>query len=136
MTVRTQRFPILISPLWRYLLLPFGATAERSFAALKDGKLRVRFGRLFDHTFSLEEIESVSLGHWPVWAGVGWRANFRGTVGLIGTYVNIVEITFKEPQRVRMLIPVRCERLYLSLEEPQDFISAVTKGVTVEAKAA
>jgi hypothetical protein len=136
MTSRTLRFPILISPLWRYLLLPFGATAERSFAALKDGELQVRFGRLFDHHFPLEEIESVSLGHWPVWAGVGWRANFRGTVGLIGTYVNVVEIQFKEPQRVRMLVPVRCERLYLSVEEPHEFISAVTKRLTVEAKAA
>jgi hypothetical protein len=136
MAGRSLRFPILISPLWRYLLLPFGATPARSFAEIKDGELHVRFGRLFDHRFPLEEVESVSLGHWPVWAGVGWRTNFRGSVGLIGTYVNTVEVHFKEPQRVRLLIPVRCDRLYLSLEEPHDFISAVTRKATVEAKAA
>lgn len=136
MTGRSLRFPILISPLWRYLLLPFGATPARSFAELKDGELHVRFGRLFDHRFPLEEVESVSLGHWPVWAGVGWRTNFRGSVGLIGTYVNTVEVRFKEPQRVRLLVPVRCERLYLSVEDPHDFISAVVRRLTVEAKAA
>jgi hypothetical protein len=136
MAGRSLRFPILISPLWRYLLLPFGATASRSFAEIKEGELHVRFGRLFDHRFPLEEVESVSLGHWPVWAGVGWRTNFRGSVGLIGTYVNTVEVRFKEPQRVRLVFPVRCERLYLSVEDPHDFISAVTKRLTIEAKAA
>jgi len=136
MAGRSLRFPILISPLWRYLLLPFGATAARSFAEIKDGELHVRFGRLFDHCFPLEEVESVSLGHWPVWAGIGWRTNFRGSVGLIGTYVNTVEVRFKEPQRVRLLVRVRCERLYLSVEDPHAFISAVSKRQTIEAQAA
>jgi hypothetical protein len=136
MTARKVRFPILISPLWRYLILPFGATPERCFAEIEEGELHVRFGWLFNQRIPLEEVESVSLGHWPVWAGVGLRTNLRGTVGLIGTYVNTVEVRFKEPQRVRMLIPMRCERLYLSVQEPHEFISAVTRRLTVEAKAA
>jgi hypothetical protein len=57
-------------------------------------------------------------------------------VGLIGTYVNTVEVQFKEPQRVRLMVPVRCQRLYLSVEDPHDFISALTRRLTVEAKAA
>jgi hypothetical protein len=54
-------------------------------------------------------------------------------VGLIGAYVNIVEGRFKEPQRVRMFLPMTCRRLYLSLEEPQDFITALREATAAEA---
>ncbi len=120
-----MRCPILISPLWRPLLLPFGGTPGRAFAEVEDGQLHVRMGWLFDHRFPLAQVEAASPSHWPVWAGVGWRTSFRGTVGLIGTYVNIVEVRFKEPQRVRMLVPMTCRRLYLSLDEPRDFVAAL-----------
>ncbi len=120
-----MRFPILMSPLWRPLLLPFGGTADRSFLEIEDGSLRVRFGWLFDHRFPLSEVEAASPSHWPVWGGIGWRTNLRGTVGLIGTYVHVVEVRFKAPQRVRMILPTPCRRLYVSLEEPRDFIAAL-----------
>lgn len=125
-------FPILISPFWRPLLLPFGGSPERSYAELEDGTLHVRFGWLFDQRFPLEEVEAASPSHWPVWAGIGWRTNFAGTVGLIGTYVNIVEVRFREPQRVRMLLPTRCSRLYVSLEEPREFIATLREAASVE----
>lgn len=124
---KAQRFPILTSPLWRPFLLPFGVTAERSFASVEDGSLHVRFGQIFDHKFPLEEIEGATLATWPLWAGIGPRTNFRGSVGLVGTYVNIVEVQFKEPQKVRMLVPVTCQRLYLSMEEPHAFVAALGK---------
>ncbi len=120
-----MRFPILMSPLWRPLLLPFGGTSQRSYVELEDGALHVRFGWLFDHRFPLNQVEAASPSHWPLLGGIGWRTNFRGTVGLIGTYVNVVEIRFKERQRVRMLLTTSCDRLYLSLQEPRDFIAAL-----------
>ncbi len=120
-----MRFPILLSPFWRPLLLPFGGTPKRSYVELEDGALHVRFGWLFDHRFPLSQVEAASPSHWPLLGGIGWRTNFRGTVGLIGTYVNVVEIRFKERQRLRMLLPTSCERLYLSLAEPRDFIAAL-----------
>ncbi len=52
--------------------------------------LHVRFGWLFDHRFPLSEVEAASPSHWPLWGGIGWRTNFSGTVGLIGTYVRVV----------------------------------------------
>jgi hypothetical protein len=119
------RYPILVSPLWRPFLLPFGGSRERSYVELENGTLRVRFGWLFDHSFPVEEVEGASPSHWPVWAGIGWRTNLSGTVGLVGTYVNVVELRFKVPQRVRMLLPTRCQRLYVSLEEPRDFMTAL-----------
>lgn len=125
MTVR-HRFPILVSGLGSLMLLPFGVTRRSAVAQLRDGKLHVQFGPMFDQTFGLDEIEAVEASHWPVWAGIGPRLNFRGAVGLIGAYRNVVQVTFKEPQDVRMfVIPASCERLYLSLEEPDAFIEAL-----------
>ncbi len=130
-----MRFPILLSPYWRPLLLPFGGTPKRSYVELEDGALHVRFGWLFDHRFPLSQVEAASPSHWPLLGGIGWRTNFRGTVGLIGTYVNVVEIRFKERQRLRMLLPTSCERLYLSLAEPRDFIAALGHATAAEATA-
>jgi hypothetical protein len=130
-----MRFPILISPLWRPLLLPFGGMPARSYVEIENGQLHVRFGCLFDQRFPLADVEAASPSHWPVWAGIGWRTSFRGTVGLIGTYVNIVEVRFKEPQRVRMLLPMTCRRLYLSLEEPRDFVTALREATAPAAAA-
>ncbi len=130
-----MRFPILMSPLWRLLLLPFGGTPQRSYVELENGTLHVRFGWLFDHRFPLSQVEAASPSHWPLLGGIGWRTNFRGTVGLIGTYVNVVEIRFKERQRLRMLLPTSCERLYLSLAEPHDFINALQEATSIEAPA-
>ena len=133
---KTRRFPILVSPFWRALLFPFGVTPERAFAAIDDGELRVSFGRLFDHRFPLEAVETVAPSRWPLWAGIGLRTDFRRTVGLVGAYVNTVEVRFKERQRVRMVVPLPCERLVLSLEDPEAFIAALEKrNVTPEAPA-
>ncbi len=130
-----MRFPILMSPLWRLLLLPFGGTPQRSYAELENGTLHVRFGWLFEHRFPLSQVDAASPSHWPLLGGIGWRTNFRGTVGLIGTYVNVVEIRFKERQRVRMLLLTSCERLYLSLAEPRDFIAALGEATAAGAPA-
>ncbi len=130
-----MRFPILLSPYWRPLLLPFGGTPKRSYVELEDGALHVRFGWLFDHRFPLSQVEAASPSHWPLLGGIGWRTNFRGTVGLIGTYVNVVEIRFMERQRLRLLLPTSCERLYLSLAEPRDFIAALGQATAAVAPA-
>ena len=133
---KTRRFPILVSPFWRALLFPFGVTPERAFAAIDDGELRVSFGRLFDHRFPLEQVEVAAPARWPLWAGIGLRTDFRRTVAFVGAYVNTVEVRFKERQRVRMVVPLPCERLVLSLEDPEAFIAALEKrNVTPEAPA-
>jgi len=137
MTARIHKFPMALSPVWRPLLWPIGVTEGSAFAEVNEDDFHVRFGRFFDYHFPVEEVEKVTFGHWPVWAGVGPRTNFRGSVGLIGTYVNMVEVTFKEPQRIRMVVPVRCKRLFFAVEEPHAFVGAFRKYTTVEqAKAA
>ena len=95
--------------------------------------LHVRFGWLFDHRFPLSEVEAASPSHWPLWGGIGWHTNFSGTVGLIGTYVHVVEVRFKERQRVRIILPTPCERLYVSVEEPREFIAALGRAIATDA---
>lgn len=125
MTMR-HRFPILITALGSLLLLPFGVSRKSAVAQIRDGKLHVQFGPMFDQTFELAEIEAVEKSRWPLWAGIGLRTNFRGAVGLVGGYRNIILIRFKKPQEVRMfVIGATCERLYLSMEEPETFIGAI-----------
>lgn len=124
---KAQEFRILTSPLWTPFLWPLGVTQRQAYAQLHEGKLHVHFGRVFDAEFPLDEVEGAELARWPLWAGIGPRTDFRGNVGLIGTYVNVVEVRFKEPQRVRLLFPVTCRKLYVSMEEPHAFIEALRR---------
>ena len=124
---RPKRFPVLIRGRWWPLLIPFGVTQERAFVQVGERELRVCFGPLFDYRFPLEAVEAVAPARWPLWAGIGPRVDFRGTVAFIGAYENVVEVRFKERQRVRMIVPVPCERLFLSLEDPQGLIAALEK---------
>jgi hypothetical protein len=118
-----HRFPILITQLSQLLMIPFGVTRRRAFAQLQEGELHIRFGPMFDERIPLEKIEVAESVRWPRWAGVGPRANFRGSIGLVGSYSNVVKLTLKEPMDAHLfVVPVTCRRLYLSLEHPDRFL--------------
>ena len=125
---RGHRFPILITQFSQLLMIPFGVTRSRAFVQLQDGELRVRFGPMFDERIPVDNIEAAEMSRWPRWAGVGPRSNFRGVVGLIGSYDGIVRLTLKEPMEVHVfVVPVSCRRLYLSLENPDGFLGEISK---------
>lgn len=125
---KRQRFPILITELSRLFMIPFGVTGRRAYVQLEEGELRVRFGPMFDERIPVKKIEAAETARWPRWAGVGPRANLRGAVGLVGSYSNVVKLTFKEPIDVHLYVaPVKCSRLYLSLEHPVAFLKAIGK---------
>jgi len=88
MTTHTKghRFQILITQFSRLLMIPFGVTRSRVYAQVQDGQLRVRFGPMFDERIPLDSIETAEVSRWPRWAGVEPRTNFRGAVGLVGSY--------------------------------------------------
>ena len=72
----------------------------------------------------------------PWWAGIGWRTNFVGQIGLLGSHDGCVEIRFREPATVNMPLPLRCQRLTISLKLPKDFLAALAeRGVEVTAAA-
>jgi hypothetical protein len=122
-TTKTHRFSMRITQMSQVLLIPFGVLARRAYASIHGEKLHVRFGPMFDEEISLANIESAEEAHWPRWAGVGARTNFRGSVGVIGSYQNIVKLTLKEPVDVHVyLVPTKCRYLFFSLEEPEEFL--------------
>jgi hypothetical protein len=116
-------FPLRISPLLVPLLLPVGVAGPRAFARVDEGKLRVVFGVLFDHTFPLEQTGQIGRSSWPWWSGFGLRVGLRQRVGLIGALDGVVAVHFREPQRVRVVVPLRCSDLYLSVVDPHGFIA-------------
>jgi hypothetical protein len=131
-----HRFPILITELSQLFMVPFGVTRRHAFAQVRDGELRVQFGPMFDERISVANIKEAVVTRWPRWAGVGPRTNFRGAVGLVGSYQNVVRLTFKKPIDVHLyLLPVSCSTLYVSFEHADRFLEAIGKAPKVHAEA-
>ncbi len=131
-----MRFAIRRDWFWRPLLLLLGASAGRSWLEIGGGELRARYGWFYDRRYPLASIAGAGRRSWPLILGVGWRFTFGGTVGLIGSLRNVVEIRFDRPRRVdetRVLVdrpsgivfPVRYRRLAVSLENPEEFLAAL-----------
>lgn len=127
-STKRHRFPILITEFSQLFMIPFGVTRRRAFAQVQDSKLRVRFGPMFDELIPLKNIKAAELARWPRWAGVGPRTNLRGAVGLVGSYRNVIKLTLKETMDVHLFVaPVKCSRLYVSLEHPDRFLKEIGK---------
>ena len=109
--------------IWRPVLLVGGAVPENSYVELTDESLTASFGSFFRRSWPREEIEDAVRRDWPWWMGIGWRTNFRGLFGLIGSYSDCVEIRFRSSWRVWGVL--RCDRLAVSLEDPEAFLSAL-----------
>lgn len=118
-----MRYPFCFNPVLRPLLLALGATRGGSFVEVDGRELRVRFGPLFDERLPLAEIaEVLQPAHWPLIGGIGWRTDFRGAVGLIGSTRGVVLVRLARPRRVRLfLLPLSLRELYVSLEQPAEF---------------
>jgi hypothetical protein len=126
------RFPILRSPQAAPLLRLLGGTPDRSYLELTDDRLVARFGWLFNYSFPLADIEGAGRRSWPLLYGVGWRSNLFGVIGLIGARENVVQVRLKQRRWVWMLLPLPCNRLAVSLEDPEAFLEALAKaGVPV-----
>lgn len=132
-----HRFPILITQLSQVLMIPFGVSRRRAFTQVEDGALRVRFGPMFDERIPLDNIQKAEAARWPRWAGVGPRTDFRGRIGLVGSYSNTVKLTLKKPMRVDLFVlPLTCRQLYMSLEDSERFLKEVGKPRAVQREAA
>ncbi len=118
-----MRFPIRVDPWWRPLLLAGGATRDSSYVDVTDGGVSFRFGFLFRRAVQRDEIAGAALRHWPIWMGVGWRSNLRGVIGLIGSYGGVVEVRLQNRSRAWGVFP--CDRIAVSLEDPEGFIAAL-----------
>jgi hypothetical protein len=121
-----MRYAIRIDPWWQPLLLPLGVWRTAAYVAVDATSVRVRFG-LF--RFDLERARIAGArpvagaGLWGM--GIGVHTNFVNALAVNGSLAGVVELRLEPPQRVRVLFPVRCSRLYLSLEDPEDFLRAL-----------
>ncbi len=119
----TKRFQIRVDPVWRPFMLIGGATKANSFVEVTDEGIHFRFGLLFDRTIPLSNIKEVFPRSWPIWYGVGWRSNLRGVIGLVGSYTGVVEVRLAKRERAWGVFP--CDRIGVSLEDPDGFIAAI-----------
>jgi len=109
------------------LLSLFGGTSERSYVDIAGDAVHIRFGWLFDEKIPLSRITSVERARWPLLGGLGWRTNFVDTVALVGSYDDVVRIRVSPALSVRMLMRVPVETIYVSVEDPDAFVSEVRR---------
>lgn len=123
------RFHIQVSPWVKPLLVLFTATGARLWVELTEDGISVRFG-WYTTTVPYALVKSGRRSRWPWYSGLGWRTNFRSVLGLIGAYDGIVEINLEPPHRTSLLgIGFDMQQLYVSLEEPEQFLRALESRV-------
>ena len=118
------RFYMRVDPMWRPLVFVGGATRENSYVEFDNHDVTFCFGMLFGHTVLRSKIKSIKRREWPLWVGVGWRTDFFRTVGLIGSFNDVVEMELTEP--ITFWRFAHCTRLAISLEQPDEFIAALS----------
>jgi hypothetical protein len=122
-----QRFHLdLGHPLLRLLFLLFFTRRSNSYVEVDDTAVHFRMGPLFRQSVPLDGVEGARVRHWHWLLGWGWRYDMRGTVGLIGKRSGVVEVTLREPLRVRLaLFPLRCNGVAASVEDAEGLIAAL-----------
>jgi hypothetical protein len=117
------RFQIRVDPIWRPFVLVGGVTRNNAYVDVTPEAVTFHFGFLFNHTEDRNDITKIEKRSWPVWMGIGWRTNFRGLVGIIGSYNGVVEVDFEGQTPAWGFF--RMNRIAVSLEDPDNFIAAL-----------
>ena len=129
-----MRFAMRLDPWWQPLLLLLGATPGNSYVALEGDAVRVRFG-FFQYLLPCERIVGArrAPGNWGY--GIGVHGNPFSWLVVNGSLAGLVELQLVPPVRTWVLfIPVRCSRLYVSLEQPDAFLQALGQGLAPPAR--
>lgn len=105
-------------------LWAFGATLRvpTSFVAITSERTRIRFAGFVDTVISNDNIVGARVKNRNILGGIGVRTNFNGDVALVTTWGQVAELVLRQPIRVWLiprLIPLRAQRLTLSLRNPQ-----------------
>jgi hypothetical protein len=129
-----MRFPIkitknlLVGPFMRV----FGAGPSVSYVDLEVDAFEVRMGPWFKERFPLAEVSALAPSEWPWWGGLGVKTAPRKGIGVVGSSEGVVNVQFKTPQPVRLLmVPVKCAQLWMSFEDPDGFLRAMSDACKV-----
>jgi len=126
------RFQMRVDRVWAPAVLVGGATRSNSYVDVTAEAVTFHFGYLFNHTEDREDIHEAKARSWPWWMGIGWRSNLRGLVGIVGSYRNVVEVSFESRSRAWGFLPMN--RIAVSLEDPKGFIEALKPPASAAAK--
>lgn len=120
-----MQFAIRVGFWQRPLLALFGVRRDQSYVVLDGDGIAVRFG-FWRHRFPRAHLVSARNAGRVLRYGLGWHADFVSSLCINGSFGGMVELTFDPAERVRLLrLPCRCKRLYVSLEDPDGFLSAL-----------
>jgi len=128
-----MRFPISITH--NFLLEPmlhvFGVKRESSYVEIGAETLDVRMGVWFHETFPLAQVASMAPSDWPWWGGLGVKLCPNHGVGVVGANEGIVNVKLKSAVKTKVLVTVDCEQLWLSLEDADGFMRALSEAAHV-----
>lgn len=99
--------------------------APTSFVAITEERMRIRFAGFVDTVIATDDVTGARLVRRNILGGIGVRTNFSGDVALVSTWGEVVELSLRQPMRVWLiprLIPLKAERLTLSLRNPQKVV--------------
>jgi hypothetical protein len=127
-----MRYPIKITE--NFLMAPvlhtFGVTQDSSFVRLEGGELEVKMGIWFHETLPIAQVSALGPSEWPWWGGLGVKLHHHG-VGVVGASENVVNVKFKTPQKVKAVVPVNCEQLWISIVDRDGFLAALSEATKV-----
>lgn len=121
---RSRRFPIRYSPRLRWLFSIMGLGPRFSGVDLTPTDLVVTMGWAFASRIPRERIRGVARDK-DKFGGIGVHG-FARTYLVNGTTTGIVRVDVDPAARAYLLaFPVRLKRLYVSLEDPDGFVSVM-----------
>jgi hypothetical protein len=112
------------------LLWAFGFGPRRSYVDLAGDELRVRMGWGFRATIPLRSIVGTGRRGY-VWWAFGVHAYRKGVWIVNGSGSGMVVLGIEPPAPARVLgIRVKLRGLWVSLEDPDGFLAAISRGTT------
>jgi hypothetical protein len=107
-----------------------GVNADSTYVELGNGELEVAMGRWFHERIPLADISAVAPSEWPWYGGLGVKLHHHG-IGVVGSTEGIVNVKLKAPRKMRAVAMFDSEQLWISLEDPDGFMKALSKAAGV-----
>jgi hypothetical protein len=120
-----NEFQILYAPGIRKILTLLRIDPTKARVTVEPDQVRVRFGWSFQMSFPRDAVTDAGRDKKPFGTGMGVHG-WRGRWVVNGSNDGMVRITFRQPQKARVIgFPVKARELFVSLEDPAGFLAAI-----------